>query len=155
MGFRMRKSIKIAPGVRLNVSKTGLGASAGIGGARYSVHSTGRRTVSARTGIPGITYQESVRGGRRRAAARPASPPVAPLAPAKLGLFAPKGEKQLYKAIKRVGDDHPDFRLASYSLAGLMLLTNGGEEATRLLSEAFATGRDPAEDKFVSKYLYT
>jgi tetratricopeptide (TPR) repeat protein len=36
-----------------------------------------------------------------------------------------------------------------------MLLTSDPAEAARLLSEAFATGRDPAEDKFVSSYLYT
>jgi hypothetical protein len=163
VGFRMRKSIKIAPGVRLNVSKTGVGASAGIGSARYSVHSSGRRTVSARTGVPGITYQKSVGGGRRRAPARPSPQAIAPPAPAKPGLFAPKGEKQLYKAIKqqnvqaimRVGDEHPNFRLASYSLAGLMLLTTADQQATRLLSDAFETGRDPADDRFVSKYLYT
>ena len=52
MGFRMRKSIKVAPGVRLNVSKRGVGASVGGGGVRYSAHSSGRKTVSARTGIP-------------------------------------------------------------------------------------------------------
>jgi hypothetical protein len=78
MGFRMRKSIRLAPGVRLNVSKGGLGVSAGVGGVRYSVHSSGRRTVSARTGIPGVYYQESVGGGRRarpRAAAPVAAPP--------------------------------------------------------------------------------
>ena len=62
MGFRMRKSIKVAPGVRLNVSKRGVGASVGAGGVRYSAHSSGRRTVSAQSGIPGVTYQKSVRG---------------------------------------------------------------------------------------------
>jgi hypothetical protein len=35
MGFRMRKSMKVAPGVRLNVSKRGVGASVGAGGVRY------------------------------------------------------------------------------------------------------------------------
>ena len=35
MGFRVRKSIGIAPGVRLNVTKTGIGATAGDRGARY------------------------------------------------------------------------------------------------------------------------
>jgi Protein of unknown function (DUF4236) len=65
MGFRLRKSIKIAPGVRLNVSKTGIGASAGVGAGRYSVHSSGRRTVSARSGVPGVYYQKSVGGSRR------------------------------------------------------------------------------------------
>ena len=100
MGFRMRKSIKLAPGVRLNVSKRGVGMSAGVGGARYSVHSSGRRTISARTGVPGVYYQKSVtasRGGGRRAAAPVATPP--PRA-AKPGLFAAKGEKALYRALQ-------------------------------------------------------
>ena len=59
------------------------------------------------------------------------------------------------QAIKQVGDEHADFRLPSYSLAGLMMLTSEPAEAERLLGEAFATGKDPAEDKFVSTYLFT
>jgi tetratricopeptide (TPR) repeat protein len=162
MGFRMRKSMKIAPGVRLNVSKRGIGASVGVGGARYSAHSSGRRTVSARSGIPGVYYQKSVGGGRSRAARQPAATQPPPAAP-KPGLFAPKGEKQLYNAVraqdiqamKRVGDEHPDFRLPSYSIAGLMMLTSEPAEAERLLGQAFATGDDPAADKFISTYLFT
>jgi tetratricopeptide (TPR) repeat protein len=159
----MRKSIKLAPGVRLNVSKRGVGASVGAGGARYSAHSSGRRTVSARSGIPGVYYQKGVGSGRARGSRAVAAPPVAPPQPKKPGLFAPKGEKELYKAvkaqdvaaIKRVGDEHPDFRLASYSLAGLMIIKDDPAEGKRLLSDAFATGNDPAEDTFVSTYLYT
>lgn len=166
MGFRMRKSIKLAPGVRLNVSKSGVGASVGGRGGRYSVHSSGRRTVSAGSGvIPGVSYQKSVGGSRASAGGRggSAAPQQTSSMPRKPGLFAPKGEKQLYKAIKaqdahairRVGEEHPDFRLASYSLAGLLLLTDDAEAATRLLGEAFASGGDPAADRFVSKYLST
>lgn len=167
MSFRMRKSIKVAPGVRLNVSKTGVGGSVGGRGARYSVHSSGRRTVTAGSGVvPGAYYQKSVGGGRRGAQGRGrvAPPEQVPLpTPRKPGLFAPKGEKQLYKAIKaqdvqaikRVGEEHPDFRLASYSLAGLMLLSDDAETANRLLEEAFATGKNPAADMFISKYLAT
>src|SRR5947208_190121 len=121
MGFRMRKSMKIAPGVRLNVSKRGVGASVGGKGARYSVHSSGRRTTSVGSGIvPGVYYQKSSSGGRPRGGpSRPAAAqPVAP-SPKKPGLFAPKGEKDLYKAvkaqdvkaIKQVGVYHKDFRL--------------------------------------------
>lgn len=51
MGFRFRKSIKIAPGVRLNVGKKSVGISAGTKGARVSVNSSGRVTKSV--GIPG------------------------------------------------------------------------------------------------------
>jgi hypothetical protein len=62
MGFRMRKSIKVAPGVRVNVSKRGVGASVGGKGGRYSVHSSGRRTVSAGSGvIPGVYYQKRLK----------------------------------------------------------------------------------------------
>jgi hypothetical protein len=159
MGFRMQKSMKIAPGVRLNVSKTGVGASVGGRGARYSAHSSGRKTVSAGSGIvPGVYYQKSV---SRKGSSSGAAPPVAPKK--KPGMFAPKGEKQLYKAIeaqdteaiKRVGAEHPDFRLPSYSLAGLTIMNDQPDEAERLLAEAFATGKDPAEDKFVSAYLFT
>jgi Protein of unknown function (DUF4236) len=61
MGFRMRKSFTV-PGVRLNVSKSGLDASFGGKHGRYSVHSSGRRTVSAGTGIPGVYSKERRRG---------------------------------------------------------------------------------------------
>jgi tetratricopeptide (TPR) repeat protein len=160
----MRKSIKVAPGVRLNVSKRGVGASAGGRGGRYSVHSSGRRTVSAGGGVvPGVYYQKSVSGSGSRESAGQAETPTAPVAAKKPGLFAPKGEKALYKAvktqdvqaIKRVGEEHPDFRLPSYSLAGLMLLTDEPAESECLLDEAFATGKDPAADKFISTYLRT
>jgi len=167
MGFRMRKSIKVAPGVRLNVSKSGVGASVGGRGGRYSVHSSGRRTVSAGSGIvPGVYYQKSGGGGRSRSGgfrSQAAAQQLAPPALKKPGLFAPKGEKELYRAIKaqnvqaikQVGAEHPDFRLPSYSLAGLMMLTKEPAEAARMLSEAFTTGKDPAEDKFISTYMYT
>lgn len=51
MAFRARKSFKIAKGVRLNVSKGGVGMSAGVKGARYSTHSSGRKTTYV--GVPG------------------------------------------------------------------------------------------------------
>jgi tetratricopeptide (TPR) repeat protein len=160
----MRKSIKVAPGVRLNVSKSGVGASVGGKGARYSAHSSGRKTVSAGSGVvPGVYYQKSVSGKGSRSGSTPAAAQSAPVAPQKPGMFAPKGEKQLYKAIqaqnaqaiKQVGAEHPDFLLPSYSLAGLMMIADEPSEAGRLLGEAWATGKDPAEDKFVATYLFT
>jgi hypothetical protein len=129
-GFRMRKSIKVAPGVRLNVSKRGVGMSAGVGGVRYSVHSSGRRTTTVRSGVPGVYYQSSRGGGRRRSTAASRSASYAPPAPrpVKPGLFAPKGEKQLFKAwkqqnaelIEQAGEQHADMKLPAFTLAGLM-----------------------------------
>ena len=50
MGFRFRKSIKIAPGLRLNLSKSGISTSIGGPGATINLGSQGiRKTV----GIPG------------------------------------------------------------------------------------------------------
>jgi tetratricopeptide (TPR) repeat protein len=167
MGFRMRKSMKIAPGVRLSVSKSGVGASAGGRGGRYSVHSSGRRTTTLGSGVvPGVYYQTSSGGGRsqsRSSRSLARAEQVAPPSQKKPGLFAPKGEKELYKAIKAqdvkaiksVGVYYKDFLLPSYSLAGLILITDEPNEAEQLLTEAFATGKDPAEDKFVSSYLFT
>lgn len=165
MPFRMRKSIKLAPGVRVNVSKRGVGASVGGRGARYSAHSSGRRTVSLGSGVvPGVYYQKRSGGSRSQATSgRTKAQQTASASPKKPGIFAPKGEKQLYKAIRandvqairKVGDEHSDFQLASYSLAGLMLMDDEPQTAKRLLESAFATNSDPAKDKFISAYLAT
>ncbi|MGO5027597.1 DUF4236 domain-containing protein [Candidatus Agathobaculum pullicola] len=63
MGFRFRKSFKIAPGVRVNLGKKSIGISAGVKGARVSVNSSGRVTKSV--GIPGtgISYVKTSKIG--------------------------------------------------------------------------------------------
>ena len=77
MAFRLFRRIKIAPGITLNLSKSGLSASAGVRGARVTLGPRGvRRTV----GIPGtgISYSEnsafggsSKRTSRSRSTVRP------------------------------------------------------------------------------------
>ncbi len=59
MGLRVRKSFKIAPGIKLNVGKKGVGFSFGTKGFRYSIGTSGRRTTTI--GIPGtgISYSSS------------------------------------------------------------------------------------------------
>lgn len=56
MGIRFRKSMKVAPGVRMNVSKKSVGVSIGGKGARYSVSSSGRTTTSASIPGTGLSY---------------------------------------------------------------------------------------------------
>lgn len=70
MGLRFRKSIKIAPGVRLSATTRGLGLRVGPRGAGLSITPSGTR-VSA--GIPGtgLYWSERVGGARRRSASRP------------------------------------------------------------------------------------
>ncbi|WP_417066324.1 DUF4236 domain-containing protein [Gemmiger sp.] len=56
MAFRFRKSVKIAPGVRLNLNKKSTSVSFGGKGFHHTISSTGRRTTT--TGLPGtgISY---------------------------------------------------------------------------------------------------
>lgn len=69
MGLRFQRSMQLIPGVRLNFSKSGIGTSFGVRGARYSVSPTGRRTVSA--GIPGtgLSWRQSASASRSRGGA--------------------------------------------------------------------------------------
>jgi hypothetical protein len=59
MGFRFRKSIKLLPGVRLNIGKNGLSASVGVKGASVNV---GKRGIRGTVGVPGtgISYTENL-----------------------------------------------------------------------------------------------
>ncbi|MCM3624812.1 DUF4236 domain-containing protein [Brevibacillus borstelensis] len=60
MGFGFRKSIKIAPGIRLNVSHRGVGASVGVKGLRYSANTYSGSRVSASIPGTGIYYSTAV-----------------------------------------------------------------------------------------------
>lgn len=64
MGLRFRKSVKIAPGVKLNLNKKSVGVTVGGKGAHYTVNSKGRKTASV--GIPGtgISYSH-ISGGKK------------------------------------------------------------------------------------------
>ena len=68
MGLRFRRTLKIAPGLRLNFNKNSVGLSIGPRGAKYTINSSGRRTASV--GIPGsgLYYTESQGGGKRKPA---------------------------------------------------------------------------------------
>jgi hypothetical protein len=62
MGFRFRKSVKLFPGVRVNFSKTGVGFSAGVPGARYTKRADGKNQTTYSlpgTGISHVTVESS------------------------------------------------------------------------------------------------
>jgi len=64
MAIRFRKTIKLAPGVRLNISKSGISTSVGTKGASVNV---GKRGARATAGIPGtgISYQTKLDGVKK------------------------------------------------------------------------------------------
>ncbi|MFY0127906.1 MULTISPECIES: DUF4236 domain-containing protein [Bacillus cereus group] len=59
MGFRFRKSIKVAPGVKINVTHKGVGVSAGVKGARISTGPSGSRITTSLPGT-GISYEQRI-----------------------------------------------------------------------------------------------
>ena len=62
MGFRLFRRVRIAPGIRVNLGKSGLSLSGGVRGARVTV---GRRGVRGTIGAPGtgVSYTETSGGG--------------------------------------------------------------------------------------------
>ncbi|MFI5199262.1 MAG: DUF4236 domain-containing protein [Candidatus Limnocylindrales bacterium] len=117
MGYlRFRRSIRIAPGIRLNVGKRGISTSVGVRGFHETVHITGARRTSI--GIPGtgLSYitQTSARSrprstGSSRSASRPAAEVWSPGAPGPAidpaavlphpGLFASSAEKHYHAGL--------------------------------------------------------
>src|SRR4051794_39731464 len=60
MGWSFRKSIRVAPGIRLNLSKGGAGLSGGIKGFRVGF---GPRGTQVSAGRDGIYYRKQLGGG--------------------------------------------------------------------------------------------
>lgn len=81
MGIRFRKSVKVAPGVRLNVGKKSSSVSFGGKGFSTSVSTTGRRTNTV--GIPGTGISHVSTSGGKQSNVKPHSSthqkPAAPL----------------------------------------------------------------------------
>ncbi|MFQ5493789.1 MAG: DUF4236 domain-containing protein [Phycisphaerae bacterium] len=110
MGFRFFRRMKIAPGLTLNLSKSGPSLSFGPRGAKVTV---GRRGVRRTVGIPGTgLYYTTTSGGSRRSRRRtgrgaaPAAdePRVHPSDRLTLGFFrrllTPKGEEHFVDGMR-------------------------------------------------------
>jgi hypothetical protein len=77
MGFRFLRRIKIAPGLRVNLSRSGVSASVGRRGAWFTIGPRGTREA---IGIPGtgISYTEEQRAGAEHIEAVAPSAPTSP-----------------------------------------------------------------------------
>src|SRR5580693_5083745 len=78
MGYFFRKSLNFGP-VRLNLSKSGVGASVGVKGARVTM--TPRGTTYITVGSHGFYYREAVSQGSGTYPGPPPSPPADPGTP--------------------------------------------------------------------------
>jgi hypothetical protein len=61
MAFRFRKIIKLFPGVKINLSKSGISTSIGVPGATVNI---GKKGTRATVGLPGtgLGYSEKISG---------------------------------------------------------------------------------------------
>jgi len=116
IGFRFLRRIKIAPGVTLNLSKSGGSLSFGPRGAKFTIGPRGKR---ATVGIPGTglfytTTLPSARSGGRRSASysAPALPTVHPEDRLTLGFFkrliTPDEEEALVDGIRELALGNED-----------------------------------------------
>jgi hypothetical protein len=78
MGFRIHRSVRVLPGIRLNFGKRGISTSIGVRGAHITFGRTGTRTT---VGLPGTglsyTHMESRRPTVSRITAQPRTDPNA------------------------------------------------------------------------------
>ena len=134
--------VKVAPGVRLSVSPRGIGLS-GPSWKSLLPHAPAPRRPKGRS--------------RPSPAPRAAVPAPKPETP---GVFAPRGEKALFKALTardpewmaHVGRTDPVYRAVAYGYAGVMLTADDPAAARGLLVHALAEGGDPGAHPFVGKY---
>ncbi|MFM8961266.1 MAG: DUF4236 domain-containing protein [Actinomycetota bacterium] len=144
MSIRFRRSMKIAPGVRLNFSKSTLGLSFGIPGARVSVNSRGDVYTSA--GIPGTglySVERTSLKGRKGRRKKPQPGELVEQIPAP-GFFAPREQKALYRALKagnvealmEVGETFPHIRYVTEALVFPRLIMNNTTDLEALTKRA-------------------
>jgi len=106
MSLRFRRSISLIPGVRLNFSKSAIGLSVGVPGARVSINSKGDIYTSA--GIPGTglynVERSSIRGSKssrsRRTSEEVNDDFYLPPKPPKPSLFANRRERAFYRFLR-------------------------------------------------------
>ena len=176
MGFRVRKTFKIFPGVRMTVTPHGFSTTVGVGPAKMNVHSSGRVTGTLDLPGSGVSYSKQtsikkikakVRGDSaapaRKAAAVAAVPEPAQPAVPEPGFWAPRWEKQLFAAlaekrydrIAAIGERYDDARPTTAVLVSVLVAHPAGDMATVLDQLAWlrSTGRTVADDEFIARYV--
>lgn len=79
MGLHFRKSIKIAKGVRLNLSQKSASVTVGPRGLHYTISTTGRQTATASLPGTGLYYTKTVKGAsKKNGSSAKTSKPTAP-----------------------------------------------------------------------------
>jgi tetratricopeptide (TPR) repeat protein len=172
VGFRMRKSFSVIPGIRVNLSGKSVGVTVGGKLARTTLNSrTGTHSSYSLPGT-GLSYSTAGAGRVTKPRAVPRTPPTpvrptrpqAPPPPVQVrpGLLAPRGEKELYEALEAdrygelegIASRHPELRHTCMVIDAFKRPdTPPTHHAVRaMFEELWASGYDPGADSFVHKY---
>jgi tetratricopeptide (TPR) repeat protein len=169
--LRVRRSVRIGSGVKLNLNKRSVGVTVGGRGAHYSVNSRGQRTTSV--GLPGtgISYvdRSTARQRSRRANTGRVNTPVArPAAPPHPGLFARHFERAFYRGIQKLNAGEARPALAAFVeadqsddthqaispalLAGLLNYQLDDPQSAIPYLERVTTSAEEVPDRLMAKY---
>lgn len=159
----------------MTLSKSGVGYSVGVRGARLT--RTARGQIIGTVGIPGtgLSYVKTLKGAKKRSRKAPAVPAaaavagatagtaaVAQAAPPRPGMFAPRAEKKLYRALisepdpaafAKIAARYPRWAPLCAALDGLLAYRDRDlQRAESALATAFLSGLDAARHPFIVKY---
>jgi hypothetical protein len=131
--------------------------------SRASLRIVRFRPANRRAALPARTAARPSSSGARPAQARSASASLP-----RPGMFAPRGEKEPYKAIQalengspaaliaarceRIAATHPSQRIAALTLAGLLALGQDQDMAIRNLGQVLMSGTEIAKDRLLRHY---
>jgi hypothetical protein len=149
MGWRFRHSFKVIPGVKLNLSKTGLSCS--IGGAPFTMN-VGPRGVYGTASLPGtgISYRQKFGGGPEthepNAPVFPpsASPHLLPTVPSPAPIPSPLSIPATTMPVREIHSASTEL-LTSESLKELKRVIQSAYEEHQDISSQLATGREEKE----------
>ncbi len=173
--LRARRSIKVAPGFKVNLSKRSVGVTVGTRGAHYSVNSSGRRTSTV--GVPGTGLSIVDQGGRRtsrtstKTTGRPVDRKMSTTTRAKhhAGVFASHHERAYARALERlrkgkltdayalldeaIVSDTKHEATAAHLISGIARFKEGDlAAAIEHLEPVVSTHIDPHEDQLLHRY---
>jgi Protein of unknown function (DUF4236) len=137
MGFYLRKSLRAGP-FRFNLSKSGLGVSAGVPGFRVG---TGPRGNYVHVGAHGVYYRASLGGNRRAPSPRPTMPGWQPRPGSDVVLDDTTGAtaSELLPSspdefVAQLNDAAKRFRLWPWTLAAILVLAAAGPPAVAIVA---------------------
>ena len=162
MGLRFGKSIRIGKYIRLNISRSGIGFSAGVKGLRIGTGPRGTRFTASLPGT-GLSYVKQFSSGKKstRAADVPREEEEVAALPAP-GLLAPRHEKDFHAALAALEAEDNEAALQHFILAAetepsaaimaATLLDHQDPRIPRLL-EPVVTGDHEFPTALMEKYL--